>query len=400
MLAVTQGLRPRPRSLRSFSVAEKNYTATASTRRHILRKSGAVLGGGMLSGCVGFGGNPEPIMDTSTNEEGGAYEACLIPTGCVSFEEPPETWIAYQYGYGDIGVALGAGDGYLATNRPENYPDGFYDELPAVSFDADSLTDINSGDKEIFFELSPDLLLMDPNNAMVRFDWDRDDIRELESKVAPFFGHFNRRYGYGFQKEYEVLSLMETFEAVAKLFGELDRYEAIAAVHNEVEAALSDRLPPESERPEIALLGGGSDPESGEFALLSALGDGYETKQYRDLGVKDVLADVDGADPWYTTDYEGLLELDPDAVVVHWTVQMSEEEFAAEFVEPFEDHPVGSELSAVEGGRIYRGGTAEQGPIINLFQTEIAAGQLYPDEFGGEELFDRTELNAAIEGDV
>jgi len=372
-----------------------------TTRRSILLGAGA-LASAFATGCVGSGGEPAPSGDNESDTPAsaeGAYSACLEPTGCVSFDEQPETWIAYQYGYGDMGVALGKADGYLATNRPENYPDGFYDELPAVSFDAGSLTDINSGDKELFFELDPDLLLMDPNNAAGRFGWDQSDIEELESGVAPFFGHFNRRYGYTFQEDYEVMSLMETFEAVAELFGERGRYERIASLHDGMKERIDDSLPPESERPTIALLGGGSDPENGDFALLSALGDGYETKQYRDLGVGDVLEGVDGADPWHTTDYEGLLELDPDAVVVHWTVQMSDDEFAAEFVEPLEDHPVGSELSAVDSGRVYRGGSAEQGPIINLFQTELAAEQLYPDEFGGEELFDRDELNAAIEAD-
>jgi iron complex transport system substrate-binding protein len=109
------------------------------------------------------------------------YGSCLSPTGCVTFDQSPSTWVSHQYGYGDMGVALGQTDGYLATNRPENYPDFFYEELPGVSFDAGSLTDINAGDKELFFELDPDLLLKDPNNAMARFGWSREDIEELEA---------------------------------------------------------------------------------------------------------------------------------------------------------------------------------------------------------------------------
>jgi iron complex transport system substrate-binding protein len=193
---------------------------------------------------------------------------------------------------------------------------------------------------------------------------------------------------------------METFEAVADLFGERDRYEPIAGVHERVRRRLESGLPPSSERPTIALLGGGSDPEEGSFALLSALGDGYGRKQYRDLGVGDVLADVDTGDsPWHETDAEGLLELDPDVLVVHWTVQMAEATFEEEFVAPLNDGPVTSELTAVANDRVFRGGTAEQGPMINLFQTELAAGQLYPEQFGGEQLFSRERLSAALAGD-
>jgi len=377
------------------------------TRRQCLTCGGAVLAGMTLAGCSSRddpgGSTPTstdaPELDAGTEGE-GAYEACLNPTGCVSFETEPETWISYQYGYGDIGIALGKGDGYLATNRPENYPDYFYDEVPGLAFDAGSLVDINGGDIELFYDLDPDLLLMDPYNAAGRFRWTVDDVEKLEENVAPFFGHFNRRYGYRFHDEvdYERLTLLNTFEAVATLFDERDRYDAIAGMHEELEATVTDRLPPAEERPEIALMGGGSDPEAGEFALLSALGDGYETRQYRTLGVEDAISETD-ASPWHTTDYEGLLELDPDAIVVHWTIQLSEPEFDARFRDPLGDHPVGSELTAVDAGRIYRGGTAEQGPIINLFQTELAARQLYPDRFDGDEnLFERERLGDAVQG--
>ena len=381
------------------------------TRRQYLTRGGAILASVALAGCSNQDDPGEstptdiPELDTETGNETegtGIYEACLQPTGCVSFGTEPETWISYQYGYGDIGIALGKGDGYLATNRPENYPDYFYDEVPGLEFDADSLVDINGGDIELFYELDPDLLLMDPYNAAGRFRWTVDDVEKLEDNVAPFFGHFNRRYGYRFHDEVEYghLTLLETFEAVATLFDKRKRYEAFAEMHEDVEATVTDRLPPAEERPEIALMGGGSDPESGDFAFLSALGDGYETRQYRTLGVGDVLSETD-ASPFYTTDYEGLLELDPDVIVVHWTIQLSESEFDAQFREPLKNHPVGSELTAVDAGRIYRGGTAEQGPIINLFQTELAAAQLYPDRFDrSEELFDRDRLGEIVEGNV
>jgi len=380
-------------------------TSSLPTRRAALKHGGAALSGGLLAGCLGFG-SPDPIVETVNesqrrNAQQARYGSCLDPTGCVTFDASPDTWVSYQYGYGDMGVALGKTDGYLATNRPENYPAFFYDELPDLSFDPSGLTDINGGDKELFFELDPDLLLMDPNNALARFGWSREDVAELEREVAPFFGHFNRRYGYGFQEQYDVKSLLETFEAVAGLFGEQDRYEAIAAVHEDVRKTVESTLPTESERPTIGLLGGGSDPEDGSFALLSALGEGYGRKQYRDLGVRDVLSTVDTGDsPWHETDAEGLLELDPDVLVVHWTIHMDDQAFDEEFVTPLREGEVTSELRAVANDRVYRGGAAEQGPLINLFQTELAAEQLYPEPFGDDPLFSRERLAAAVRGEV
>lgn len=68
------------------------------------------------------------------------------------------------------------------------------------------------------------------------------------------------------------------------------------------------------------------------------------------------------------------------------------------------EHPVGSELTAVRNGRVYRGGFLNQGPIQNLFLTERATQQLFPDEFGtvtsGEELFDRQRVADVVTGDV
>ncbi|AAV44862.1 unknown (plasmid) [Haloarcula marismortui ATCC 43049] len=72
------------------------------------------------------------------------------------------------------------------------------------------------------------------------------------------------------------------------------------------------------------------------------------------------------------------------------------------------DSSLGQELTAVQEERLYVGGSAYQGPIINLFQTEMLGKQLYPDEFGewpgeitagefpeipeGKHLFDREEV--------
>ena len=390
-------------------MGEKNpQTRDPLTRREYVKYGGAVVGGSLLAGCAGDSdpatSSTETDTPTATDEptttEGSSYTVQITPVGEVTFDETPEEWIAYQYAYGDMGVALGRADGYLGTNKPENYPDFFYDELPGIEFDASTLTNIGSGDKEVFYDLNPDVLFIDPNNAQARFEWSQSDIGELSENVAPFFGHFGRRYGYEYQQDYQQLGLYDLFEHVAEVFQEQARYRRIKAIHDDVLDTVTANLPPDDERPTVGLLSGGSDVADGTLYLMEATAPGYGRKQYRDLGVRDVLDSVETDSPFYQTDFEELLELDPDVIVVHWTIQLSESEFTAEFVDPFEADPVGSELTAVQNDRVFKGGTAEQGPIINLFQTELAAEQLYPDIIDGRELFSRDELASAVTGEA
>jgi hypothetical protein len=64
---------------------------------------------------------------------------------------------------------------------------------------------------------------------------------------------------------------------------------------------------------------------------------------------------------------------------------------------------------------VYAGGVRNQGPVINLFQLEMTAKQLYPDQFGDwptytggpypeiptdEQLFDRQRVADIINGDL
>jgi iron complex transport system substrate-binding protein len=74
------------------------------------------------------------------------------------------------------------------------------------------------------------------------------------------------------------------------------------------------------------------------------------------------------------------------------------------------EDPVGRRLTAVRNDRLYRGGTSYQGPVVNLFQTEAAAKQFYPETFGewdgldtltdeSERLFDYGRVAAIINGE-
>jgi outer membrane murein-binding lipoprotein Lpp len=156
----------------------------APTRRDYVKYGGALLGGTLLAGCSSrSGSSPAPTeggSDTSTEAAttgaprgtsteaatatepsteaatepptearttgepttgvdattGGqsTYSVAIEPVEEVTFDAVPERWIAYQYAYGDMGAALGRADSYLGTNKPGNYLDFFYDELPDVEF--------------------------------------------------------------------------------------------------------------------------------------------------------------------------------------------------------------------------------------------------------------------------
>lgn len=129
---------------------------------------------------------------------------------------------------------------------------------------------------------------------------------------------------------------------------------------------------------------------------------GTQSKQWNDLEVGRALAESDVADfheSRGTVDYETLLEVDPGVIAVRQNGRATEEEFESEVVSHVRDHDLASDLTAVKEDRVIRGGTLYQGPIVYLFQLEQAAQDLYPDVFGGEDLFDRQRVADIVSGD-
>jgi iron complex transport system substrate-binding protein len=140
-------------------------------------------------------------------------------------------------------------------------------------------------------------------------------------------------------------------------------------------------------------------------------------KPYRDLDVQSAFSkelEEGGA-----IDYERLLDIDPEIIIVHWgigttgdTNSFSAEAFREQYVAPMEEDAVGSQLTAVQNGTVYPGAYGEQGPIVNLLQTEMKAQQLYPEEFGEfaperfpevpeeNKLFDRQRVQDIINGNL
>ena len=411
----------------------------APTRREYLRVGGALVGSGLLAGCTGgapdatptdaateTGGStgtsapsdastPTDATDaesTATESEDGAHSVTMEPMGTVEFASPPETWMAYFSTYGDMGIALGQFDGLEALIFTENWPLRYYEYLPGIDVSFDGVRQLmgESGiDKEAFYELDCDVHLFDPN-FIGRLDdsWETEDFDEIADAVGPIVGNSIRRRDEDWH-DYPYYSLYEAFGKVADVFGERERYRALKEVHDGLVSDVQSRLPPEDDRPEIGLLSINSNFEDGAFYAYP-IDDGNGKKQYRDLGIRDAFGPhIDGG--YAEWDYEQILDVDPDILVFSYGFSHATTEQFEARMRAMRDDPVGSTLSAVKNDRLYRGGTTYQGPIVNLFQTEIAAKQFYPDVFGewtdldtlaveDEWLFDHRRVANVVRGDL
>ncbi|AHG01481.1 ferrichrome-binding protein (plasmid) [Halostagnicola larsenii XH-48] len=367
-----------------------------------MRYGGTIAAGGLLAGCLSGEDGP----GTDSTENGNGYTVSMEPVGEVSFGEVPERWVAYDGGYADMAVALGQADGLMGIGSADRYYTYVYDELPGVDVDQSVLEEYPEVQtKEEFYELEADVHLYDPEMLINWFDWDDNDVDEIAQTVGPFYGNLIFRRSDDWH-DYEYYTLYEAFEKVANAFQQTDRFEAFEQFHDEFIDSIQSRLPLAEDRPDVFLtFEGTEEPET--FSPYRLNDDGTSKKQWRDLGVTDALAGTD-IDNLSTTnrgelDYENLLEIDPDVLLVRGHERKSPAEFRDVVLAYMEDHPVGSELTAVENGQVYRGGYLHQGPIHNLFLTERAAKQLYPDEFGAvtddTELFDRQRVADIINGE-
>ncbi|WP_121743334.1 ABC transporter substrate-binding protein [Natronorubrum halophilum] len=379
-------------------------TNTTPTRRDTIKYGAALATGTALAGCSELVGQ-EDSQGTQTTED-GSYSVSMEPTGTVSFDQVPERWTAYNGGYADMAVALGQADGLIGIGGADRYYTYVYDELPGVTVDRDVLEQYPEvRTKEEFYELESDVHLYDPQMLVNWFDWSDEDVDEIASNVAPFVGNLIFRRSDEWH-DYRYYTLYEAFEKVAEVFQQQERYEAFSELHTEFIASIQERLPPSDERPDVFLtFEGTEEPET--FSPYRLDDAGTSKKQWRDLGVHDALTGTD-IDNLSTRnrgelDYENLLEIDPDVILVRGHERKSAAEFRDVVLDYMQSHPVGSELAAVQNGRVYRGGYLNQGPIHNLFLTERAAKQLFPEEFGDvtgdERLFDRQEVADIINGE-
>jgi ABC-type Fe3+-hydroxamate transport system substrate-binding protein len=386
-------------------------TTGAPTRRDYMKYGGTVVGGGLLAGCSDLAGQSEP---GSSDESDGSYSVTMAPMGEVSFDSPPESIFTRLTHHAGMAFALGRGNDVNAMHASDYY-DGlwnqFIERLPGVTLDWSGLYSSWDPDEEMLYDLDSDIHLADPASVNALDSWDAADIEEIGETVSPWFGNtFSDRHNEPpteWVDRYEYYTLWELFEKVAAVFREESRYDALETIHADLLATIEENLPPEEERP-TAVLAGMSDIESiYVYALKSP---GFLTAHMRPLGPIGALGDDISANN--TIDMEGLLEADPD--VLFALGGMSPQTDMLQIREGLGNHAVGRELSAVQNDRVYAQGARYQGPILNLFQLEMTAKQLYPAKFGewppyaegpypeipeDEQLFDRQAVADIIAGD-
>ena len=389
----------------------------SSTRRTFLKAGGALAGVGLAAGCLGGGSGSQDGTETTTGSEttgtatgsattegettanGGSYSVTMPPVGKVSFDSVPETWVANNGSWADMGVALGQ-EPPKAVWLTSRYHTRYYDEIPGVSVDKSDMVDLyqDGVSKELFYELDADVHVIDPNFLMNRFKgWKRADIDQISEKVGPFFGNSVFSRGYSWHESYPYLSLYEAFEKLSQVFKQRERYDAFASLHDEFQSKVSDVVPSsKSERPQVAIMwAAGDEPESFSPYLIS---EGTSFKQWRDLNVRDALAETDVQDFHSSRgkiDYETLLEIDPEVLLLRGHEAQTGKEFRNTVVKFMENHDTASALTAVRNGNVYRGGPLYQGPITNLVVTQRAAQQLYG---VSEDLYDPKRVADIVEG--
>ncbi|WP_148413984.1 ABC transporter substrate-binding protein [Haloferax sp. KTX1] len=418
---------------------DEDFTDRATpTRRAYLKSGGALLAGGLLAGCAGgndaessadaaetaattAASDASPASETESGSESTEYTVSMSPAGDVTFESVPESVMVYNLVYADAAVAFGHGDAVNSLGFDSDAGgrtlDAYYERLDGVSFDRSDLAQLNSGsgsvniDKELVYELDSDLHLVDPA-LVASFDgWDQFDVEEIREQVGPWFGNaYSRTHAQPpepYAADYEYYTLWEIVENVGQVFREEDRFAALEAVHSDLLGTIQSGLPPESERPTVGVVIYMDET----FYPTKIDAPGFATSHIRPLGVTDAFA---AGDVTFETsyDFETMLEIDPDVLLHSYGIDSYYD--VAAIRRDLENHPVGSELSAVRNDRVFPSGTPVQGPIMNLFQLEMTAKQLYPDQFGGwpeyaggaypeipedERLFDRQRVADIVTGE-
>ncbi len=363
------------------------------TRRDTLKYGSLALAGGSAAGCVGLGESDDTSGESS-------YSVAIEPMGEVTFQSVPETWVANNGSWADMGIALGLEppEGVWLTNR---YHTQYYDAIDGVSVDKSDMVSLyqDGVDKERFYSLDGDVHVIDPNFLMNRFaDWSQGDVDELTENVAPFFGNSIYAQHYPWHDDYRYYTLYEAFEKLAQVFQRTDRYEAFEAVHEDFKSNLAPVVPGQADRPEVAVLWGTGDQPEQFYPYVIDEGTGF--KHFNQLGVQDALASSDIKDFHATRaaiDLETVLDIDPEVLMLRGYEAKSESEFQNTVVDFLQGHSIAGELTAVQNGDVYRAGGLYQGPITYMVLTERTARQLYDTD---EQLFDRERVADIVAGDI
>lgn len=371
-------------------------TRQAGRSRRAFVTAGLASGTAAVAGCLGE-------SDIGSTSEDGAYTVSMAPVGEVEFDAVPEDVFVTFPQYADMAVALGHGDAVNTLFAPDMSGatmNAFYDQLEGVSFEWAGLENplADGLSEERLYALDSDVHFLDPSYPVkTDDDWDDSTIADVADRVGPWFGNFHSGVhsepAAAYADSYEYYTLWELFERVAAVFREEKRYEALATVHADLRSHIESNLPPESERPTVARVTLGE----GQFFAYHLNAPGYWQADTRPLGARDVFADRTWSRDWGTVGYEAMLEADPDVILHLWGVTPR---YAIESVrERLENDAAGSRLTAVRDDRVVAGGMRYQGPIMNLFQLEMTAKQLYPERFGEWPGYESGESYPAIPAD-
>ncbi|OYR51452.1 ABC transporter substrate-binding protein [Halorubrum sp. Ea8] len=420
-------------------MADDSSQYEASTRRDYIRYGGRVVSGSLLAGCTSQSDDestPESTdaetptetatsTETEISTEDSSYSTTLAPAGEVTLNSEPEDIFTMLGHHADMVLALGRSDGMNAMFAPE-YHQGLYRKLThhfdGVSIDWEGLYNSWPPKKENLYELDSDVHIADPAKVATADGWDNGDVQEIAENVAPWFGNTlsgtNRTPPEGWKDQYEYYTLWEIFARVAQLLGDHEQYGALASVRDSMVQKIQENRPPENDRPTAALvLFSSTEDDKGWGYKMNH--PGYYAAHTRPMGVTDTLSEAFGEGYGeggrnMAFDYELLLEADPDVLLVlgSMTAYFNLDEIR----DNLENHEIASELTAVKEGNVYAQGARRQGPILNLFQLEMTAKQLYPEQFGEwpgyensepypeipeeEQLFDRDAVADIINGDV
>lgn len=400
------------------------------TRRAFAKCGGAAALGGLLAGCTG-GESEDPAGDggNETGSDGGdspgsdgdagsddeSYSVSISPTGEATFESPPETVFTRLTHHAGMAFALGRSDGLTAMHAPDYY-DGLWNQyverLPGVSLDWTGLYSSWQPSKEKLYALDSDVHLADPAWITQQDAWSREDVDEIGERVSPWFGNSlsdrHQEPAGEWADGYQYYGLWEQFELVAEVFRERERYEALAGVREDLLVTIDEQIPPEEERPSAIMVAAADIEEIYAYTLSNP---GFLTAHTRPLGPRDAFGG--SVDSGTVVDFETILDADPDVILYLGGMEPGTDMAGRRTA--FEEDPVGSEVTAVRNDRIHPQGARYQGPILNLFQIEMTAKQLYPDAFGewpryekgpypeipeDERLFDRGRVADAINGDL
>ena len=395
-------------------MADNDSGHDAPTRRDCVKYGGAVVGGGLLAGCLG---DTQGSVSTETNaSENGAYSVTMAPMGTVTFDAVPQRVLASSTANIDIAAALGHGAAVTSTTRPAaSVPslEWYYSTLD-VSTDWIDFREAGSYSKETLYELDNDAHFLDPSYVNSLDGWSRADIDEIEENVGPFFGNMysrkHRQPPESWRDSYQYYTVWELTEKYADLLQERERFEQLYEIKETLLNHVQSNLPAPDARPTVGIVY----PRLSEdaFYVHKLNQPGYFFAHTRPLEAVDAFTGIE-TDEYggKLVDYEAMLDVDPDVIIMNHGISAYYD--VTETKASIRQHSVGSELTAVQNDRLYVSGNPRQGPLMNLFQLEMTAKQFYPDQFGewpgyttdaypeipdSEQLFDRQRVADIITG--